>query len=585
MIGNFTPEWCNAWNPSGIGNNCIDIKSEDPNLDPGVVQQMIRNLKLNMTVSYWGTGLDGTPGFGTYLKAKLLKMESFVAKSGYIPENIYGSLAIKRVQFPPYSQACYAGNTQNSQGYGSVACDFPINKLHKISSPKVMTADLRDPRKDFGLFYRRMKISQADMDDLWGQDIPQTSSFNGAHLGIEYQIACGHLKNNTAVWASQWVSNSYVAPRYENWTFDAGAKNFLAAISAIGIFVALVVVALLLCYRSHDLIKALSMNFTIITVFGLLLVILSTQLYLLEKPGKTNCTARLWLPPLGFVIGLSALGAKTYRIYRIFTKTLENSQMVTDAALIKLLIFPVLLVVTLLAIQTAVAPPGPESIVVEDTSANVITTYDVCKFDTTFYFVIVSVLGAIVICITKLAYDSREAPLQFNEAKELGMSLYTAVISGFVGVPLIAWLESQQEFTAMYVTIGVIQCIPPVVMLLFLFAVRIFDAIRGISVEEMNEKASRRINLTASRSNAVPGNGQTRFKRTQMITKDSKLVESKMMIATASTARAGILSEKAKNLSPSNPAGLSKSKHMSPTDLGSASASGSAHIGIANTAL
>eukprot|EP00466_Bigelowiella_natans_P017441 jgi/Bigna1/136276/aug1.33_g10984 len=148
----------------------------------------------------------------------------------------------------------------------------------------------------------------------------------------------------------------------------------------------------------------------------------------------------------------SALGVKTYRIYRIFTKTMDNISKLSDVHLIRLFVVP-LAVITLL-------------------------------------------LATFALVITKLAYDAREAPLQYNEAKELGLSLYTAIISGIVGVALIAWLQGSGEYTALYVTIATLQCIPQVAMLLPLFAARLFYAIGGVSVIEIHQRASRGINMS-----------------------------------------------------------------------------------------
>eukprot|EP00466_Bigelowiella_natans_P017442 jgi/Bigna1/136277/aug1.33_g10985 len=256
QIGNFTPPWCSPWNPEGVGNNCMDIKSEDPTFDKGVINQMIVNLKLNMTVSYWGTGLDGvTQGMGGYLFAKLLRGEPMVMKAGYIPEDLFGQVRIQRVAFPPYSQKCYDGNTKSLKGVGSIDCDFPIVQLRKIASPKVMTGNSKDVYHDFGQMYRRFKITQEQMDSLWAKDIPQTG-FTGGHLGIEYQIACNHLKNTSAAWR-QWASNTYEPPKRETLTLAKELKAFILAVAVLSILACLLILLLLVCYRRHELIKGI----------------------------------------------------------------------------------------------------------------------------------------------------------------------------------------------------------------------------------------------------------------------------------------------------------------------------------------
>eukprot|EP00466_Bigelowiella_natans_P015291 jgi/Bigna1/138836/aug1.47_g13544 len=151
------------------------------------------------------------------------------------------------------------------------------------------------------------------------------------------------------------------------------------------------------------------------------------------------CTAQLWVPSIGssemmvyyivlvttsecFVIALGALGAKTYRIYQIFF-----NQGVHPAALT----------------------------------------------------VLISTFGVILLGMTKLAYDAREAPEQFNEAKELAMALYVMIVGGAVGVSLIFWEHSRNEFEVEYLIIAMFLCLVPIIVLITMFGWRLNVALFG----------------------------------------------------------------------------------------------------------
>jgi hypothetical protein len=156
-------------------------------------------------------------------------------------------------------------------------------------------------------------------------------------------------------------------------------------------------------------------------------------------------------------------------------KSLENPKLLTDFYLMQLAAIPVFVILVMLSIHAIVSPPSspcPTTSVIE--RENEITTYHHCNFDKDFFFSIVAVLSAMTFCITKLAYDAREAPMQFNEAKELGMALYTMMLSGLVGVPMIAWLQSRQELVVCYICIAAFATVPVVATVAILFGMRIF---------------------------------------------------------------------------------------------------------------
>jgi len=141
----------------------------------------------------------------------------------------------------------------------------------------------------------------------------------------------------------------------------------------------------------------------------------------------------------------------------------------------------------ILGVHQGLRPPTEEKTTVTDSNGNRITTYHHCSFDELFCYIIVSFLGVIAILITKFAYDVRDTPLQFNEARELGLALYTVILAGLIGVPLMIFFQNNNEYQAKRATIAFLQAIVPAIIILTLFGKRLFHAIRGRTVEDLNQ--------------------------------------------------------------------------------------------------
>ena len=125
----FTPSWCSPYNPAeGANNNCLDIKSENPYYSQGYLQQIITNLRLNHTVSYWGT-----ESLTAYVYEKIRRGEPVLFEH-YEPSPILTNspAAIERVQFPRHTPQCSAVNPKNLSGAGPIACDYPPTDLLKL---------------------------------------------------------------------------------------------------------------------------------------------------------------------------------------------------------------------------------------------------------------------------------------------------------------------------------------------------------------------------------------------------------------------------------------------------------------------
>eukprot|EP00466_Bigelowiella_natans_P005619 jgi/Bigna1/138713/aug1.46_g13421 len=479
MLHSFTPPWCTPYSPDGSTNNCIDVKAEQISLDQGIMQQMIINLRMPFTMSWWGN-----EGLTAILTQKVTNGLPYIAKAGYLPPNYLGVNAPRAVRmlFPPYSEACYANNTGSLNGAGSIDCDFPLLQLRKLANPRILDNGPKSPFRDLSKFVRQVSISKSELDFMW-VDSYICGNYSACN---DWVTACNFLKQNTH-WRS-WAQSTYEAPTRLDWTLQENSKIVVSSLSNLGIAICVIISILLVVYRDADVIRAISRAYSLLTLVGIAITIASAQLFTINAPTKSQCTAQLWIPPLGITVALSALGAKTYRIYRIFTMTLDNRSLISDFALFRYAASAWVMTTVALGIVQALAPPNPKEVILEEN--NTITTYRVCSFTTSAYFAVVAVLGFQVLIITKLAYDARSAPGQFNEAKELGLSMYTLVVSGLIGTPLISWFHSRREFDAFYTATGLLLTLPAAILIVFLYALRLAAAMFGFDFEDARSGTS-----------------------------------------------------------------------------------------------
>uniref|UniRef100_A0A7S3YVB1 G-protein coupled receptors family 3 profile domain-containing protein n=1 Tax=Lotharella globosa TaxID=91324 RepID=A0A7S3YVB1_9EUKA len=457
----FTPPWCKPWNSTGIGNNCADVKAEVSAYDRGQLHQVIINRRLNWTVSYWGTA-----GVQSYVSAKITRTEPIVFKY-WEPTKFIASNSLHRLSLPAYTQLCYSNNTNSLEGAGSVDCDYPTISLRKIVSPSVVPSDSKDVYNNFGAFIRRFDIPQAQMDNVL--TAIQNSSID------EYDAACNWLNDNTATWQN-WIYNSYSPPKEVIWQISSRVKLTIIAFGAIGLIVALACMLFIAAYRADRMIKSSSIMLSLFTLIGFTLVIMTSFFIIDDAPTLAVCTFQVWLPFIGSMIAISSLGAKTYRIYKIFFNTVDNVSF-TDCYLLRYIVVPTLVLILILTISTIVTPPEPTQTTITD--GDTITIYRHCPDASVAEYVAEALMAISVIGLAKLAYDAREAPEQFNEAKQLGLALYTMILASVIGVPLFQWMKSESNFDEYCLVLGLYLTLTSIITILLLYGYRFLNVIIG----------------------------------------------------------------------------------------------------------
>ena len=219
-----------------------------------------------------------------------------------------------------------------------------------------------------------------------------------------------------------------------------------AAFLALALVVGSVVFGLmvvLVVYRNNRVVRAGSTFFLVLICIGVLLCIASVPIY--AYPSSTNCRLFPFLLTTGYIIALSALCSKSYRVLLIFTKHKHDSVFfaLSDTAMV----VPVVILLvgeTIINIVWLVGSPL-DYLEYADSSSSVLT-YHACGGQHVTAFVSASVAynGLVALWGVWLALQIRHVPEAFGESKLMGAALYNLALVMAITIPL-TWTASNTQ--------------------------------------------------------------------------------------------------------------------------------------------
>ena len=214
-------------------------------------------------------------------------------------------------------------------------------------------------------------------------------------------------------------------------TWSDPVAIFIVVLGCIGIMATLIVIAVFAIYFNNDLIKASSRELSLIQLAGILLSF-TLPFFYTAKPSTTICGIRKFGIGTCFSLSYSALLVKTNRIHRIFNRKPSTSlklrfisplsQVLMTCGLIGVQILNV-------AVFSVVEPPGTE-IILSNTEKKII-----CSPPTIGIAVSLGYDFLLLIISTYFAFLARKVPDNYNEAKIVGVTLYTTCIIWLAFVP------------------------------------------------------------------------------------------------------------------------------------------------------
>ena len=206
-------------------------------------------------------------------------------------------------------------------------------------------------------------------------------------------------------------------------------------LSVIGFLAVILATSIFGRFNNHKLARASGRDLFYFMLFGISLTFVC-PFPMLSKPSRFTCVCRGILPGFAFLTCYAPLFLKTNRIYRIF---LQAKKSVTPPTLIspqsQLFILAGITAIQLLlsSIWFVSNSPDPELFVAPDRSHMLLK----CKGDASPMLMLLSLTMSVVfmLCCTVLAFKTRHFPKNFNEAKDIGITLYVTCVVWSVFLP------------------------------------------------------------------------------------------------------------------------------------------------------
>jgi hypothetical protein len=220
--------------------------------------------------------------------------------------------------------------------------------------------------------------------------------------------------------------------------YSLASERFMLAFNTFSISLCVLLLVLVLRNRQQAVIRASTVSFSLVVIFGGILMLTSSYFSTLVV-NDAHCAAQVWLLTLGWTAMYSALFIKTFRVWRIFGVQQLSVVKMKDSkllfALASFLLVDVLIntvwasTVGITSTQVTVDPYRP--------------SYDYLKCAYSGGGAVAVVLhliikGGMLLFGVSLAWGTRKAPPMFNDSTVIAAALYnTFFVCSFI-LPIIA---------------------------------------------------------------------------------------------------------------------------------------------------
>ncbi|KAG0241115.1 hypothetical protein BGX31_001422 [Mortierella sp. GBA43] len=245
----------------------------------------------------------------------------------------------------------------------------------------------------------------------------------------------------------------------------------ITSVAGIGILFSVVTMVVVVIYRDAKVIKASSPLFCCLELCGFILLYTSTILGV-DIPTRYSCMARPLTLDIGFVLVVSNIVAKNFRVYRIFHNIYVAKRVIKDTHLLKIVgsfLFGNLII---MITWFFMAPPTIEQIMMPDFKA-----YWACsdsnKSSTPFFALVYVYNGIILLIATYLAYKNRNVAANYNECRQIAFVVYNILLSGCLAVPTI--FLPHDQFLTKFILSSVVILFGTTFSLMFLFLPKLWE--------------------------------------------------------------------------------------------------------------
>jgi hypothetical protein len=220
-------------------------------------------------------------------------------------------------------------------------------------------------------------------------------------------------------------------------------SSVLIAVSVIGVIVCCILCGSIIYNRKHREVAVSDWRFMGLFVGACALLNAST-LSFLGPNTDSLCLTRMWLVHWFFVLALSLLFVKTFRIYKLVgsgavRRTISHKKTLQMA-------LPFVLVQTAILLIFTFLDPNEQTSIVQEDGSRVDHRY-VCEHKTSAFFVVMLIYeGGLLIVGCVLAFKTRHLRSEFNESKQIILAMYdTAVVASILLIVCNAVVEFQGE--------------------------------------------------------------------------------------------------------------------------------------------
>ncbi|KAF8946717.1 hypothetical protein BGZ47_011543 [Haplosporangium gracile] len=253
--------------------------------------------------------------------------------------------------------------------------------------------------------------------------------------------------------------------RVLNPAFGSTIGVVIITIAGLSILFSIATMGIVVLYRNSQIIKASSPLFCCLELFGFILLYFSAIMGL-DIPTKFVCVARPMTLNIGFVLVVSNIVAKNFRVYRIFHNIYVTKRVIRDSHLLKIVGTLMSINLVIMTVWFVKTPPKLQQYIMTDS-----TTYWDCNSqsgESTPFFVILFVYNVSLLLIaTYLAYRNRNVAANYNECREIAFVVYNILLSGCIAMPTV-FLPQDQYLTKFFLS-NVVLLFGTTVSLMFMF--------------------------------------------------------------------------------------------------------------------
>ncbi|MES1911667.1 MAG: hypothetical protein MHM6MM_004066 [Cercozoa sp. M6MM] len=440
-------------------DNCAVVLADDLWNLPYWMAQLAQNLNLNLSIAYVGYSVNEQasvqqPDWLTLIQ-EFVEQDILFLTVLYMPHEALRTNALTRITFPQPTEDCWV-TTSFTSHRGSGACDYMPKTMVKLVAGD-HNGEKPPLKQEHPLAYdllRRYQLTNEDFNELF-------LLHDQGNLTDE-QVACEFLHRNWPrfrqsiptivnvscdVVTSQFHLNGPALSPYDPYQTERlltecfrevepsdSVKATSVAVTSITTVFLLVLSLMYHRLRHERLVRASTPTLMIVVATGGLLALSSAFLIGLNVVTQVACTMRYLLVHLGAIVASCALLAKHYRLQYIHRSRGMQSRALSDAQLLLFVLITVITCAGVLFTWMQLAAPSPDRTYEDDGSY-----YMTCHCDNaclTFSFALAIFETILVLVLLGLVFLGRNVRREYNEARNVFMTVFVALMCVVVAVPI-----------------------------------------------------------------------------------------------------------------------------------------------------